>query len=43
MKSFPRRGHFLIAEPGWQEVADFALAWAGRNARGNKPRLAAAA
>lgn len=25
---FPGRSHLLIAEPGWEEVADFALAWA---------------
>lgn len=27
-KEFPGRTHFIIAQPGWQEVADFALAWA---------------
>jgi pimeloyl-ACP methyl ester carboxylesterase len=43
MKSFPGRGHFLIAEPGWPEVADTALEWASRNARDSKPRLTAAA
>ena len=25
--AFEGRSHFLIAEPGWEEVADFALAW----------------
>jgi pimeloyl-ACP methyl ester carboxylesterase len=25
---FPGRSHLLIAEPGWEEVADYALAWA---------------
>ena len=25
---FPGRSHLLIAEPGWDEVADYALAWA---------------
>lgn len=25
---FPGRSHHLIAEPGWQEVADYALTWA---------------
>jgi pimeloyl-ACP methyl ester carboxylesterase len=24
---FPGRTHFLIAQPGWQQVADFALDW----------------
>lgn len=28
MKVFPGRSHLLIAEPGWEEVADYALLWA---------------
>ena len=32
---FPNRSHWLIAEPGWEEVADKALKWAEANA---KPR-----
>jgi pimeloyl-ACP methyl ester carboxylesterase len=27
-KEFPERSHFTCIEPGWEEVADFALAWA---------------
>jgi pimeloyl-ACP methyl ester carboxylesterase len=27
-KAFPDRPHFLIGTPGWEDVADFALAWA---------------
>jgi len=27
-KSFAGRSHFLIAEPGWEEIADFAIDWA---------------
>jgi pimeloyl-ACP methyl ester carboxylesterase len=27
-KLFPRRSHFTCGEPGWQEVADFAINWA---------------
>lgn len=27
-QSFPGRSHYIIAEDGWQEVADFALDWA---------------
>lgn len=27
-KEFPGRSHYLIAETGWEEVADHALAWA---------------
>lgn len=32
-KLFPGRSHWTIAEPGWEEVADFALDWAAKNAR----------
>jgi pimeloyl-ACP methyl ester carboxylesterase len=31
-KLFPGRSHWTIAEPGWEEVADYALEWAIRNA-----------
>jgi alpha-beta hydrolase superfamily lysophospholipase len=27
-KEYPSRSHFTAAEPGWEEVADFALDWA---------------
>ena len=27
-KEFPERSHFTIGEPGWEEVADYALSWA---------------
>ena len=27
-KEFPGRSHFLLGQPGWEEIADFALAWA---------------
>jgi pimeloyl-ACP methyl ester carboxylesterase len=37
-KSFPRRSHFLFAEPGWEEVADYAIDWASQNARGALPK-----
>lgn len=29
MKSFAGRSHYLIAAPGWEEIADTALQWAG--------------
>ena len=29
-KLFAGRDHFIIAEPGWQEVADFVLDWIGK-------------
>lgn len=34
-RSFPGRSHFLLAEPGWEEVADFALDWALERALGD--------
>jgi pimeloyl-ACP methyl ester carboxylesterase len=27
-KEFPGRSHYTLGQPGWEEVADFALAWA---------------
>jgi pimeloyl-ACP methyl ester carboxylesterase len=32
-QEFPRRSHWTIAEPGWEEVADYALSWAVENAK----------
>jgi pimeloyl-ACP methyl ester carboxylesterase len=29
LKEFPERTHWLIAEPGWDEVADYVLDWLG--------------
>ncbi len=41
LKVFPGRSHFLIAEPGWEEIADFALEWALENQRsGGVPHAA---
>ena len=34
---FPDRSHWLIAEPGWEVVADTALRWAEENALPAKP------
>ncbi|HEX8990744.1 MAG TPA: alpha/beta hydrolase [Anaerolineales bacterium] len=31
-KVFPGRDHFVIGEPGWQEVADFILSWLDQKA-----------
>jgi pimeloyl-ACP methyl ester carboxylesterase len=31
-KEFPGRSHYTIGEPGWEEVADYALRWAMENA-----------
>ncbi len=33
LKIFEDRSHYLCAEPGWEEVADFALDWAERHQR----------
>ena len=30
---FPDRSHFTGVEPGWEQVADYALAWATSHAR----------
>jgi pimeloyl-ACP methyl ester carboxylesterase len=32
-KEFPGRAHFIIGQQGWEEVADYALAWAAEHAR----------
>jgi pimeloyl-ACP methyl ester carboxylesterase len=34
-KFYPTRSHWTCAEPGWEEVADFAFDWAVKNARPN--------
>ncbi len=28
LKLYPERSHFTLGHPGWEEVADHALAWA---------------
>jgi pimeloyl-ACP methyl ester carboxylesterase len=33
-KEFPKRSHYSIGEPGWEEVADYALRWAMEHAYG---------
>jgi pimeloyl-ACP methyl ester carboxylesterase len=40
-KEFPGRNHYLIAQPGWEEVADYALAWAVRHAAAVEEAVAA--
>ena len=27
-REFPNRSHYTIGEPGWEQVADYALTWA---------------
>ncbi len=34
LKEFPDRSHFTIGEPGWEQVADYALDWATSHAVG---------
>ena len=31
-KDFPERTHFTLGEPGWEQVADYALSWAEAHA-----------
>ena len=31
-QEFPARSHYTIGEPGWEQVADYALRWAMENA-----------
>lgn len=32
VKEFAGRSHYIVAEPGWEEVADYALTWATQHA-----------
>jgi len=34
LKEYPDRSHYIVGESGWEEVADHALDWAERNAKG---------
>jgi hypothetical protein len=36
-KEFPDRSHFTVGQEGWEEVADYALAWAVEHARAAAP------
>lgn len=40
-KEFPGRSHFILGQRGWEEVADYALAWAVKHATGRRPLLEA--
>jgi hypothetical protein len=33
IKEYPDRSHSTFSQDGWEEVADYALDWAVRNAR----------
>ena len=32
LMEYPDRSHYIVGEPGWEEVADHALDWAEQNA-----------
>mgnify|MGYP006375232215 FL=1 len=32
-REYPGKSHWLCMEPGWEEIADFALGWAVRRSR----------
>ena len=32
-KEFPGRSHHTVGQDGWEEVADYAIQWAARNAK----------
>jgi pimeloyl-ACP methyl ester carboxylesterase len=32
-REFPGRSHYTVGQPGWEDVADYALGWAVENAR----------
>ncbi len=33
LKEYPSRSHYIVGEPGWEEVADHALGWAEQNSK----------
>ena len=43
VKIFPGRSHWTLLDPGWEEVADYALDWAVQNARPAKAKAEALA
>ncbi len=36
-KEFPDRSHYTLGQPGWEEVADYALRWATEHAVTDAP------
>ena len=34
LKEYSDRSHYTVGQPGWEEVADYALSWAVENAAG---------
>jgi hypothetical protein len=43
LKIYPDRSHWTCIQPSWEEVADFALDWAVKNARAPSVRPVRAA
>jgi pimeloyl-ACP methyl ester carboxylesterase len=43
LKIYPDRSHWICMEPGWEEVADFAIDWAAANVRPSNVRSLKAA
>ena len=41
LKIFPGRTHWTLLDPGWEDVADYALDWAVTNARPAKAKAEA--
>lgn len=41
LKEYPDRSHYTVGQPGWEEVADYALTWAVENAQKAQPVSAA--
>ncbi|MEQ4301730.1 alpha/beta fold hydrolase [Plantactinospora sp. B6F1] len=37
-KEFPGRSHYILGQPGWEEVADYALNWAVQAALSRRPQ-----
>jgi pimeloyl-ACP methyl ester carboxylesterase len=40
IKVFPDRAHYTLGQDGWEEVADYALAWATQNAKAEQAQPA---
>jgi hypothetical protein len=40
-KFYEDRSHYICGEPGWEEVADFALVWAEKHQRASDAAKAA--
>ena len=41
-KEFPGRSHYTVGQPGWEDVADYAIQWAERSAGAARPEASEA-